>query len=213
MAGVVAGHDAPRRAVGSAPTWAFALVALLALAGCGAGALFPMDKPTRAVGETEVWHSRTGTTTHTLVAIDGNSLHYEVAESDCSYTMPRGGVLPWTVWSNCRRIPDGSQTVTVTAGQIWPLEVGRTWRFRRAGSNASGDRWDEEVRCRVTKQDRVQSSVGFSRVFYTVCVSKTERRVLYVSPDFGRSIRTWYTPLDGSSTPQKQELVRFTPGK
>ena len=100
----------------------------------------------------EVWKSRLGTTTHTLVAMDATSMRYKVAESDCTYTLPRDGLLPWTVWTNCRPLPDGSQTVTLTAGQIWPLEIGRTWRYRRAGSDSSGDRWDEEVHCEVTKQ-------------------------------------------------------------
>ena len=213
MIGIVTDHNAPRRAAASAPMWAFALAALLVLSGCSAGALFPMDKPTRAVGDTEVWRSRTGTTTHTLVALDTASMRYEVAESGCTYTMPRDGVLPWTAWTNCRRIPDGTQTVTVTAGQIWPLEIGRTWRYRRAGSDASGDRWDEEVQCKVTKQKRVERSVGFFRTFYTICESETERRVLYISPDLGRSIRIWYTRLDRSAPPEKRDLVRFTPGK
>ena len=212
MTSVSAGVRAPRGASAAAATCVLALVALLALGACGAGLLFPMDAPTRAVGDTEVWHSRAGTTTHTLVAMDATSMRYEVAESGCTYTMPRDGVLPWTAWTNCRRIPDGTQTVTVTAGQIWPLEIGRTWRYRRAGSDASGDRWDEEVRCKVTKQDRVQNAAGFFRVFYTVCTSSTERRVLYVAPDLGRSIRTWHTRLDKSVAPQKLEMVRFTSG-
>ena len=200
------------RSAARSPACVLALAVLLALGACGTGPLPPMDEPTRAVGDVEVWHSRTGTTTHTLVAIDADSLHYEVAESGCAYTMPRDGVSPWTAWTDCRRIPDGTQTVTPIAGDIWPLEIGRTWRFRRAGSDASGNRWDEEVRCRVTKQDRLQKSTGFYRVFYTVCLSETERRVFYVSPDLGRSIRSWYTPLDGSEPPEKRDLVRFTPG-
>ena len=203
----------PRSATAAATTCILALAALLALGGCGAGPLSPMDEPTRAVGDVEVWKSRAGTTTHTLVAIDADSIRYEVAESGCTYTRPRDGVSPWTAWENCRRIPDGTQSVTLTAGQIWPLEIGRTWRYRRVGLDASENQWDEEVLCKVTKQDRVQKAIGFYRVFYTVCRSKTERRVLYVSPDLGRSIRIWYTRLDRSATPEKRDLVRFTPGK
>ena len=213
MTTVATGLRVSRSAAASAPIWALALVALLVLGGCGAGPLFPMDESTRAVGDTEVWHSRAGTTTHTLVAMDAASMRYEVAENDCAYTLPRDGLLPWTAWTNCRSLPDGTQTVTLTAGQMWPLEIGRTWRYRRAGSDSSGDRWDEEVRCKVTKQDRVQNSAGFFRVFYTVCLSDSERRVLYVSPDLGRSVRTWYSRLEGSAVPVKQELVQFTPGK
>jgi len=135
-----------------------------------------------------------------------------MAESGCSYTTPRDGLSPWTAWTNCRRFADGTQTVTLTAGQVWPLEIGRTWRYRRVGLDSSGDQWDEEVRCKVTKQDRLQKSIGFFRVFYTVCRSKTERRVLCVSPDLGRSIRIWYSRLDGSAAPVKYELLHFTPG-
>ena len=211
MTRVATGLRVPKRAT-AAPTCVLALAALLALGGCGAGLLFPMDEPTRAVGDTEVWHTRTGTTTHTLVAMDATSMRYEVAENDCTYTMPRDGLSPWTEWANCRGLRDGTQTVTLTAGQIWPLEIGRTWRYRRAGSDSSGDRWDEEVRCTVTKQDRVRQRVGFFRVFYTVCLSETERRVLYVSPDLGRSIRIWLSPRDRSTVPVKQELIHFTPG-
>ena len=203
----------PGSTVSPAAIWALALVALLALGGCATGPLSPMDEPTRAVGDTEVWKSRLGTTTHTLVAMDATSMHYEVAETDCTYEMPRDGLSPWTAWTNCRRLPDGTQTVTLTAGQIWPLEIGRTWRFRRTGSDESGNRWDEEVSCEVTKQDRVEKRIGFFRVFYTVCTSDTEKRVLYFSPDLGRSIRTWYTDLSSGASPQKQELVGFTPAK
>lgn len=212
MASMVTGLRMPRSAAATATTCVLALAALLVLGGCGTGPLSPMDEATRAVGDVEVWKSRTGTTTHTLVAIDADSIRYEVAESGCTYTMPRDGISPWTAWENCRRIPDGTQTVTLTAGQIWPLEIGRTWRYRRAGSDSSGDRWDEEVQCKVTKQKRVERSVGFFRTFYTVCESETGRRVLYISPDLRRSIRVWYTRLDRSAPPEKRDLVHFTPG-
>ena len=172
-----------------------------------------MDAPGRAVGDTEVWKSRTGTTTHTLVAMDSATMRYEVAETGCTYTVPRDGLLPWTAWTNCRPRADGTQTVTLTEGEIWPLEIGRTWRYRRVGLDTSENRWDEEVLCKVTKQDRVQKATGFYRVFYTVCRSKTEQRVLYISPDLGRSIRIWYTRLDRSAPPEKRDLVHFTPGK
>ena len=213
MTSMMTGLRMPRSAIAAATTCILALAALLALGGCGAGPLWPMDEPTRAVGDTEVWHTRTGTTTHTLVALDATSMHYEVAESGCTYTMPRDGVSPWTAWQNCRRIPDGTQTVILTSGQVWPLEIGRTWRYRRVGLDASENQWDEEVLCKVTKQDRVQKAIGFYRVFYTVCRSKTEQRVLYISPDLGRSIRIWYTRLDRSAPPEKRDLVHFTPGK
>ena len=213
MTGLATVLRLPRGAAPKTPMRALVVVALLALGGCGAGPLFPMEEPSRAVGDTEVWHSRTGTTTHTLVAMDASSMRYEVAETDCTYTLPRDGISPWTSWTGCRPFADGTQTVTLTAGSIWPLEVGRTWRYRRAGSDERGNQWDEEVRCRVTKQDRVENSAGFFRVFYTVCLSGSERRTLYVSPDLGRSVRTWNVPLDRSETPQKQELVSFTPAK
>lgn len=189
------------------------LVAVLVLGGCGTGPLSPMEEPTRAVGDKEVWHSPSGTTTHTLVAMDASSMRYEVGESDCTYTLPRDGLSPWTAWTNCRPLSDGTQTVSLTAGRMWPLEIGRTWRYRRVGMDVSGNRWDEEVHCEVTKQDRVRKSTGFIRIFYTICKSETERRVLYVSPDLGRSIRIWYTRLDRSEVPVKRELVSFTPGK
>ena len=209
---MVTGLRMPRCAAATATTCVLALAALLVLGGCGTGPLSPMDEATRAVGDVEVWKSRTGTTTHTLVAIDADSIRYEVAESGCTYTMPRDGISPWTAWENCRRIPDGAQTVTLTDGQVWPLEIGRTWRYRRVGSDSSGDQWDEEVQCKVTKQKRVERSVGFFRTFYTVCESETERRVLYISPDLRRSIRIWYTRLDRSASPEKRDLVHFTLG-
>ena len=58
-------------------TRVFVLVAVLALGGCGTGPLSPMDQPARAIGDTEVWHTRTGTTTHTLVELDATSMRYE----------------------------------------------------------------------------------------------------------------------------------------
>lgn len=212
MTSMVTGLRMPRCAAATATACVLALAALLVLGGCGTGPLSPMDEATRTVGDVEVWKSRTGTTTHTLVAIDADSIRYEVAETGCTYTMPRDGISPWTAWENCRRIPDGTQTVTLTAGQVWPLEIGRTWRYRRVGSDSSGDQWDEEVQCKVTKQKRVERSVGFFRTFYTVCESETERRVLYISPDLRRSIRVWYTRLDRSVPPEKRDLVHFTPG-
>ena len=213
MTGVVRGPRMPRSATAAATTCVLALAALFVLGGCGTGPLSPMDEPMRAVGDVEVWKSRTGTTTHTLVAMDADSIHYEVAESGCTYPRPRDGVSPWTAWQNCRRIPDGIQTVTLTSGEVWPLKIGRTWRYHRVGSDTSGNRWDEEVLCEVTKQKRVERSVGFFRTFYTICKSETERRVLYISPDLGRSIRVWHTRLDRSAPPEKRDLVRFTPGK
>lgn len=213
MTGVAKRPGLSKTAASKAPMPVLAALALLVLGACATGPLSPMDEPTRAVGDTEVWMSRSGTTTHTLVAMDAASMRYEVGETGCTYTMPRDGLSPWTAWTNCRRLADGTQSVTLTAGQMWPLEIGRTWRYRRAGSDDRGNQWDEEVRCKVTKQDRLEKRIGYFRVFHTVCTSETERRVLYVSPDLGRSIRTWYIRLDRSETPEKHELVSFTPAK
>ena len=210
---MAARRRAPGSAAAAAPACGLALAALLALGGCGAGPLLPVDSPRRAVGDTEVWRSpTTGVTTHTLVALGDGTMRYEVAENACVYTMPRDGLLPWTAWENCRPYTDGTQTVTLTAGHTWPIEIGRTWRYRRVGSDARGRRWDEEVRCTVEEESRVLSGAGDLRTFHVVCLSETERRVLHVSPDLGRVVRIWHSRHDGSMVPFRRDLEPFTPG-
>ena len=186
------------------------LASLLTLGGC-ATVLEPMAEPRKAVGDTEVWRGRTGPLTHTLVALDGATESYEIAENDCAYTRPKGGLLPWTQWSNCRGKPDGSQTVTVTQGKLWPLEVGRSWRYSRAGSDKSGNEWNETAICRVVSQRRTSVAAGSYHSYRTICRSKTERIEIHVAPDIGRNVLTWHSLLDRSQLPIKQELMRYTP--
>ena len=185
------------------------LAALVTLGGC-APVLDPMAEPRRAVGDTEVWRTRTGTLTHTLVAMDGATMSYEIAENGCAYTGPKGGLLPWTQWSNCSGMPDGSQTVTVIEGQIWPLEIGRTWRYRRTGSDEGGNEWNETALCKVLSQRRSNVGAGTYHTYRTICRSKTERIELYVAPAIGRSVLTWHSLRDRSQPPIRQELMRFT---
>ena len=186
------------------------LAALVTLGGCAAG-LEPVAEVRKAVGDTEVWRTRTGTLTHTLVAKDGATESYEIAENGCAYTRPKGGLLPWTQWSDCRGMPDGSQTVTVTQGQIWPLDIGQTWRYRRAGSDESGNEWNETALCKVLSQRRSNVGAGSYHTFRTICRSKTERIEIYVAPAIGRNVLTWHSRLDRSQPPVKQELAEFTP--
>lgn len=187
------------------------LAALLILGGC-ATVLEPMTKPQKAVGDTEVWRSRTGVLTHTLVAMDNTTMSYEIAENGCSYTRPKGGLLPWTRWSNCRGMPDGTQTVIVIEGRIWPLEIGRTWRYRKAGSDRNGNEWSETASCKVYNQRRLRIASGDHYVFRTICRTKTERDVIYVAPAIGRNVLTWHSRLDRSQLPIRRELARFTAG-
>ena len=186
------------------------LAALVTLGGC-ATVLEPMAEPKRAVGDTEVWRSRTGTLTHTLVAMDSATMSYEIAENSCTYTRPTGGLLPWTQWSNCRGMPDGSQTVTVTEGRIWPLEIGRSWRYRKVGSDKSGNEWNETALCKVLSQRRSHVGAGSYHAYRTICRSKTERIEIYVAPAIGRNVLTWHSLLDRSQPPKRRKLLRFTP--
>ena len=186
------------------------LATLLTLGGC-ATVLEPLAESKKAVGDTEVWHSRTGTLTHTLVATDGATESYEIAENGCTYTRPKGGLLPWTQWSNCRGMPDGSQTVTVIEGQIWPLDIGQTWRYRRAGSDESDNEWDETALCKVLSQRRSNVAIGSYHTYRTICRTRTERIEIYVAPAIGRNVLTWNSLRDRSRPPIKHELVRFTP--
>lgn len=186
------------------------LAALVTLGGC-APVLDPMAEPRRTIGDTEVWRTRTGTLTHTLVAMDGATTSHEVAENSCTYSRPKGGLLPWTQWSNCRGMLDGSQTVTMIEGQIWPLDIGRTWRYRRAGSDEGGNEWDETALCKVLSQRRSNVGAGTYHTYRTICRSKTERIELYVAPTIGRNVLTWHSLRDRSQPPTKQELMRFTP--
>ena len=185
------------------------LAAFVTLGGC-TPVLEPMAEPRRTIGDTEVWRSRTGTLTHTLVAMDGATTSHEIAENGCTYTRPKGGLLPWTQWSNCRGRPDGSQTVTVIEGQVWPLDIGQTWRYRRAGSDKSGNEWSETASCKVLSQRRSNVGAGTYHTYRTICRSKTERIEIYVAPAIGRNVLTWRSLRDRSQPPTKQELMRFT---
>ena len=194
------------------PISVLGLATLLVVGAC-ATVLEPMPEPARALGDTEVWQSRKGTATHTLVAMSDDTVSYEIAESGCTFTVPRGELLPWIEWSNCRRRPDGSQTVTLTKGRVWPLGVGQTWRYRKEGADRNGNRWNEALLCKVVDQWRVWGPAGDLETFRTVCKNESERAVFYVSPDLGRSVRVWHSRLDRSELPTKRDLVSFTPGR
>ena len=150
--------------------------------------LEPMAEPVRHIGDSKTWRNKKGEeTTSTVVAMDETTLTVEDSDG-CTYTkLIQGGFSPSVKWSNCGG-SDGTQTVSLAKGDVWPLTTRKKWRYKYKGKNEKGERWKGKWSCQVKEEVRVSVPAGEFDTYHVVCKHGNWRRDYYVSPEFKSSV-------------------------
>ena len=174
---------------------------LITLASCAAvkelevkTPLAPMPQPQLQVGYAEVILFNGKEMTSTLVAEDATSRSWSRSDG-CSATTPKTGFGPAFSWANC----NGS-TGTGNAkleGDIWPLEVGKSWTYTYSGANARGATWSGTRSCTVKTTVRIPTPAGDEDAFKIACRDHDSAHTYYVSPARKATVRYEQSRRDG----------------
>lgn len=171
--------------------------------------LEPMAKPAMHVGDKETWRNKKGKEwTRTLVEMDENTATFEDSDG-CTFTQPHEVFAQWLKWTNCPR--DGSGTTSLTKGDIWPLETGKKWWYKYAGSNKNGQKWKGKMSCQVKGEVRVKVPAGTFDTFRVVCNTKRIKRQYYISPEIKRNVMYKWTHKYGQQPARTHKLVSYSP--
>lgn len=147
--------------------------------------LEPMQKRLPLAGDTVVWDDDGTQFSRTVTKVSADSLIKEDSRG-CAFTSGLG-FEPSTSWTNCTPFTDGAQSYT-TEGEIFPLAVGNTVRYQVDGSNANGDKWQNDVLCKVEGTARVTVPAGSFDTYHVRCEHQFTRRDYYVSPELGETM-------------------------
>jgi hypothetical protein len=174
-------------------------------------ALAPMEHTEFAVGTTWTWRKADGSVgVDTKIAADEASATYE-DDKGCSWILPREPFAPAAQWNNCGRHASGTQTATLD-GEIWPLEVGKSWSYPLTGSNSKGDNWEGVRKCNVAGEAQVTVPAGTFDTFHVICSDEWNENQFYMSPDLKTNVlfqrRSFKRGVE-----IYQELEAFTPAE
>ena len=171
--------------------------------------LEPMAKPAMHVGATATWRNKKGEEwARTLVGMDETTATFEDSDG-CTFTKPHEVFALWLKWTNCPK--DGSGTTSLTKGDIWPLETGKKWTYKYAGSNNKGPKWKGKMSCKVKEEIRVSVPAGTFDTFHVVCKTKRITREYYISPETGTNVMYKRKDKYGKQPARTNELVSYSP--
>ena len=170
--------------------------------------LSPMPKPEQYIGDsvTEKW-SKGEVSVRTIIAIDKNTITWQYP-SGCTIKYPHEEFSQKVEGKNCSGA-DFTTALKLIKGEIWPLTVGKKWRYRYSGGDKSGSKWNGQMRCKAKKQVRVDVPAGSFETYQIICYTKNYRRQYYVSPELGISVKYKFT---GRGDRFESELVEYTRG-
>jgi len=168
---------------------AFLVLALIPLHGAPARAveeldtkitLQPMPKPAdNSVGYKWIALKDGKDYVQTIIAKKGNTEFWKGSDG-CTESWATTGFAPHLKWSGCAST-DGEQEATLK-DEVWPLIVGKTWRYKIEGSNVNGYSWNDETKCDVKAQVRIKIGLGEYDTYKVVCADPWGSRTWYVSP-------------------------------
>jgi len=169
------------------------------------GELPPAEAPVFRVGHKEVWRYKDGReVTYEVVSVDGESVSWQGGEG-CDWT--KVGIFgPWLEWSRGCGGSAGTHTIKSRKGNVYPLQVGNTVRWKLRGKNKRGHTWSRTHKCSVKGTANVTVPAGNFDTYRVVCTNDRTRDVWYFSPELGTSVK-----YRGKQTKWDSDLVRLTP--
>ena len=172
--------------------------------------LAPAESRNYSVGDKWIWQKSDGSQqTNEIVGLAGPVATIQTS-SGCSYKVHLGGFSPGLSWKNCSS-SDGQHSVQRT-GNIFPLELGKTERWKYNGQNTKGDTWSGVRKCVVKEAMNITVPAGNFDTYRVSCSEASARREYYFSPELKTTVAYIRTPLGSSSmSRQHNELVRFVP--
>lgn len=176
--------------------------ALVILAGCQTTTeeaavtkpLAPMEKPSAWTMGSNMERLKDGKPySAEVIAVDAETTTWKNSEG-CIYTLKNGfGFGSSVTWENCpssRGTQSGTQTIEkLDDNPIWPLKVGKSWRYREKGSNTNGNSWNMVRKCDVEKEVKITTQLGTFDTFKVICVDDYRERTWYIAPDYGTSVK------------------------
>ena len=197
-----------------------AMAVVLALGGQWAAAeeigpvsapLEPMAKPMMRVGDKATRLLRDGKeSTAVVVSMDEATATIEYGDG-CRLTAAHEVFAEGLEWTNCPG--SGTGTSPLVKGDVWPLEVGKKWRYKYTGKPDKGRRWKGKKSCKVKEQVRVKVPAGEFDTYHVVCNTQRIKKHYYMSPEIW--IDVMYKRVDkyGKQATRSSMLVSFEPGE
>ena len=159
---------------------------------------FPLGQPpVRAVGDKSVWRNKNGTEiSYEITAVDEETFS-GLSSNGCAWKFVIGGWGPTVEWKNCNS-SSGSHKVKRT-GNMYPLQVGNTEKWRYNGRNNKGNRWSGTRKCEVKGTEEVTVPAGSFDTYHVVCKEPYARYEWHYSPELRSTVTSSRKPLGGST--------------
>ena len=153
--------------------------------------------PLVAVGDKSVFRYKNGTEiSFEITAVDEET--YSGRGSDgCSWKLVIAGWGPAVEWKNCRS-NSGSHKVKRT-GNMYPLQVGNTEKWKYRGRNNKGQSWSGTRKCEVKGTEKVTVPAGSFDTYHVVCREERARYEWHYSPELRSVVISSRKPLGGST--------------
>ena len=177
-------------------------------AGAAKSELPPAEAPVYRVGQKETWRWKDRAATYEVVSVDGDNVSWKGSDG-CDWISPHefGPMLKWNsgCWGS-----GGTQTIKSREGNIFPLQVGSTMRWKIKGKNDRGFRWSRTRKCNVKGTANVTVPAGNFDTYRVVCTDSRSRWEWHFSPELGANVT--YKSSIGGGVPFYGELVSSSSG-
>ena len=224
-------HNALRRCSTVLSVTAAAAVATVSLSSCQTTAvqpaavqpvaakaeaeLPPAEAPVFRVGDKAVFRYKDGRErTREVTSVDGEIVDLHASDG-CSWSVWNGSGRfgPGPKWSSCFG-STGTRKIKEREGNMFPLQVGNSERWKFSGKTSSGHSWSGTRHCMVEGTANITVPAGNYDTYHVVCTERRRRLEWHYSPELRRYVTARATPRGGSSSkPYYLELVSFTPGE
>ena len=166
--------------------------------------------PLRTVGEKSVWRNKNGTEiSFEITAFDEETFSGRGSDG-CSWKFAMDGWGPTLEWKNCSS-SSGSHKLKRT-GNMYPLQVGNTEKWKYRGRNNKGQSWSGTRKCEVKGTEIVTVPAGTFDTYHVVCKEQSARYEWHYSPELRYSVTSRRKPLGSSGRRYYRELVSYVPG-
>jgi hypothetical protein len=175
--------------------------------------LAPMPKPPDPKAGDIVVGERNGErTTIEVVSLDG-SVMTATDSRGCTYKrdLQYSMFSPAIAWNaNCSSSA-GQVEIHSMKGEIWPLQVGKTWSYDADGQTSS--QWTSDMTCSVKDTAFISVPAGSFDTYHVACSTKWYTKDFYVAPEAEIAVLVQQRPRGNSNASNYTwKLVEKNPG-